>query len=182
MSKIAVVYRSRYGHAETYAKWIADALGADLLEGGNRFNPRRLDRYDTLVFGGGLYAGGIGGSKLLTANFDRWKAKRLVVFTVGLTSTEDPAYFAPIVDRVFPLEMQERIRFFHLRGGIDYARLGFFHRTVMGAMRTALKRKPDRSPQDDMILEAFGGRVDFRDKKSVAPLVEYVRGLEGAAP
>lgn len=176
MLKTAVIYRSKYGYAKTYAEWIAAALGADLLDSPN---PRRLDRYDVLVFGGGLYAGGIGGSKLLTTGFDRWRDKHLVLFTVGLSPTADPATFRPIIERTFSPEMREKIRFFHFRGGIDYARLGFVHRSMMCALKTALKTKPNRSHQENLILESYGARVDFRDKQTIAPLVEYIRDLEG---
>lgn len=175
MANIAVVYRSRYGHARDYAGWIAAELGADLLEGAK---PERLLRYDTLIFGGGLYAGGIGGARLLRDNFERLRDKHLVVFTVGLTATGNSNVFQPAIDRAFSPDMQQSIRFFHLRGGIDYKRLSLPHRSMMRVLRIVLGAKRHRTSADDMILETYGGRVDFRDKASTRPLVEYVKSLE----
>ena len=57
MSDIAVVYASHYGFTETYARWIAEDLQADLLGSGS---VRDLSRYRCVVFGGGLYACGGG--------------------------------------------------------------------------------------------------------------------------
>lgn len=175
MAEIAVIYKSKYGHARDYAKWIADALGADLFEGAK---PDKLARYNTLVFGGGLYAGGIGGARLLRDNFERLKDRNLIVFTVGLSGTSDPTLFQPSIDLAFTPEMQRHIRFFHLRGGIDYKRLNFAHRSIMGMMRIALKGKKNRTQEDEIMLEAYGGRVDFRDKASALPIIAYVQGLQ----
>lgn len=176
MQKIAVIYQSKYGHAMDYAGWLAQALGADLFEAPK---PRRLDRYDTLIFGGGIYAGGVSGAKLLARNLPQWRNKHLIVFTVGLSATDDPAAFRPVIERSYPAEVRERARFFHLRGGIDYKRLGPLHRSMMGMLRMLLMGKRDKTKTDRLLLESYGGRVDFRDKESIRPIVEYVCSLEG---
>jgi len=43
-------------------------------------NPKDLIKYDIVIYGGGLYEGGIAGVKLVTQN----SCKNLIVFTVGL--------------------------------------------------------------------------------------------------
>lgn len=60
MGNIAVIYKSVYGSTKQYATWIAEALGADLLEAGQA-KLETLRKYDTILYGGGLYAGGIAG-------------------------------------------------------------------------------------------------------------------------
>ena len=57
MNKVAVVYRSKSGYTEKYAKWIAKAVGADLLKG-EKTKVDDLLNYETIVYGGGLYAVG----------------------------------------------------------------------------------------------------------------------------
>lgn len=47
MSKIAVVYRSKSGYTEKYAKWIAKAAGGDLLKG-KKTRVEDLMNYDTI--------------------------------------------------------------------------------------------------------------------------------------
>ena len=82
MGKVAVVYRSKSGYTEKYAKWIAKAVGADLLRG-EKTRIEDLMDYDTVVYGGGLYAVGINGLKLITDNYDKLKNKKLIVFGLG---------------------------------------------------------------------------------------------------
>ncbi|MEZ3468576.1 MAG: flavodoxin domain-containing protein, partial [Schaedlerella sp.] len=64
---------------------------------------------------------------------------------------------------------------FHLRGGMDYSRLTFVHRSMMSMLRKMLLKKEDseRSWEDRQILETYGQCLDFTDRESIRPLVEY---------
>ncbi|MFT5873622.1 MAG: hypothetical protein ACI8WT_002569 [Clostridium sp.] len=49
----------------------------------SKVNTNTLADYDTLIYGGGLYAVGINGVKLITKNLDKLKDKKVVVFATG---------------------------------------------------------------------------------------------------
>ena len=68
MAKIAVVYKSKYGSTEKYAHWIAEDVKADIFKADNVKLDILLD-YDTIVYCGGLYAGGILGFSLIKKNY-----------------------------------------------------------------------------------------------------------------
>jgi len=121
MDKIAVIYKSKYGATKQYAEWIAQALDAALLEAG-AVKPPQLASFDVVIYGGGLYAGGIDGVKLVAKN----PCKSLVVFTVGLANPKITDY-AAILSKNFTGEALSKIKVFHLRGGIDYNKLGLLH-------------------------------------------------------
>ena len=87
MKKIAVIYKSKYGATKQYAVWIAESLEANIFEATD-VSPSLLMEYDVIIFGGGLYANGINGVKLVTKN----PCKSLVVFTVGLADPENTDY------------------------------------------------------------------------------------------
>lgn len=53
MKNIAVIYKSNYGTTKRYAGWIAEALGADLIER-SFIKPEKLMAYDIVVYGGGI--------------------------------------------------------------------------------------------------------------------------------
>jgi len=76
-----VIYKSNYGFTEAYAKWLAEDLGAELLQA-DRVKPAYLQKYQTIIYGGGLYASGINGIELLTKNFEKkgggYKSKQKV--------------------------------------------------------------------------------------------------------
>ena len=55
-----VIYKSKYGSTKKYAEWISERTGFDCVEAG-KVNAKRLADYDTVIFGGGIYASGIAG-------------------------------------------------------------------------------------------------------------------------
>ena len=173
MSKVAVIYKSHYGTTRRYAKWISEELGAELFEEPG-VRPEQLMEYDIIVYGGGLYAGGVAGSKLVAKN----PCKSLVVFTVGLANPE-LTDFSEILSKNFTPEQQEQIKVFHLRGGIDYGKLSTVHRVMMAAMKKLTEKAPvaERTDDDHLLLETYGTKIDFTDKESITALVEYVRSM-----
>ena len=84
----AVIYYSKYGSTAQYARWIAEALGpgAELIDArARKLKYRDLAPYDTIVYGGGSYSGGIKGVELITKNWSKGLAsKRVIVFAVGV--------------------------------------------------------------------------------------------------
>jgi hypothetical protein len=127
-----------------------------------------------VIYGGGLYAGGILGVKLVAKN----PCKNLVVFTVGLADPQNTDYVR-ILKKNFPSDGAQPLKVFHLRGGIDYRKLGLVHRAMMVMLRKKVAKKAgnERTDEDEAFLETYGGSVDFSDRSSIAPLVEYVRGI-----
>src|SRR5690554_1968087 len=126
MNNMVIVYKSKYGSTRKYAQWVAEETRADLFES-LEIGPKKLIEYDTIIFGGGLYASGIAGISVITKNFELLKNKRIIVFTVRLASTDRQEVFLPIIEKSFTQEMRGNISFFHFRGGIDYRKLGIIH-------------------------------------------------------
>jgi len=172
-SKIAVIYKSHYGTTKQYAEWIAEALDAALFEASS-VKPAQLMDYDIVIYGGGLYAGGILGAKLVAKN----PCKSLVVFTVGLADPETTD-FTDILTKNFTPERLAGLKVFHLRGGIDYKKLGMVHKAMMALMKKETEKKPvaERGADDHIFLETYGGKIDFTEKETITPLIEYVRSL-----
>ena len=88
MKKTVVIYESKYGSTRCYAQWIAEELTCSLFER-KEFNPQDFTKYDVIIYGGGLYAGGVSGIKLITQNWKLLKNKQVVLFTCGLADPED---------------------------------------------------------------------------------------------
>jgi flavodoxin len=173
---IAVIYQSHYGATKQYAEWIAEELNAELIER-KKASAATLGKYDIAIYGGGLYASGILGADLVAKN----AVKNLVLFTVGLADPQETDY-SDILKRSFPDASRQPVKTFHLRGFIDYKKLNIAHRGLMAMLKKAVEKKPEseRSSEDKAILETYGGAVDFTDRTGVAPLVAYVRELEGS--
>lgn len=178
MSKIVVVYKSKYGSTKKYAEWIAKELKADLFEA-SEIESEKLSEYDSIIFGGGLYASGINGIGIITKNFQDLKSKNLIIFTVGLASADDKEIFKPIIEKNLTEEMRKEVKIFHLRGGIDYSKLKFLHKSMMAMLKrmVANKNPEELSTDDKMMLETYGEKVDFTNIETIEPLVSYVKGI-----
>ena len=175
MGGIAVIYKSRYGSTRRYARWISEELGAPLFEA-SQIKPAQLMDYDVVVYGGGLYAGGINGVALVARN----PCKSLVVFTVGLADPGDTDY-SGVLRRNFPGDALAGVKVFHLRGGINYQKLGLVHRGMMAIFRKATAKKdPARlSGEERAVLETGGKSADFTDRDTIAPIVAFAREQSG---
>jgi len=118
MKKIAVVYGSHYGTTEKYATWIAEEEKADLFQA-SKVKIGALLGYDTIVYCGGLYAGGMYGFSLIKKNFQKIKDKKLIAVAVGATLKEKDA-IEELKKKNFLPEMMDSVPFFLLRGGMNY--------------------------------------------------------------
>lgn len=181
MSRIAVVYKSKYGFTEKYAKWIAEALSCDLFER-NAIKAEGLQPYDTIIYGGGLYAGGVSGIDLITKNFYHFANKNIILFTCGLSdpsNTVNTDHIKESLKKLLTPEMEKQIKIFHLRGGVDYSKLSFLHKTMMGMLHKMLTQKaPDTlSNEDKEMLRTYGEKIDFTDRSSIVPIISYVQAL-----
>jgi hypothetical protein len=49
---------------------------------------------------------------------------------------------------------------------------------MMGMVKKAAEKKPEaeRTVEDKLFLETYGKKVDFMDRITIAPLVDFVRG------
>lgn len=173
MNNIAVIYKSKYGATKQYAQWLVQALDAPLFEA-SAIKPKNLMDYDLIIYGGGLYAGSINGISLVTKN----PVPSLVVFTVGLGDPGCTDYSA-VIKQNFPkgLPGGEGAKIFHLRGAIDYDKLGLLHKGILAGINKALakKDKAGLSSEARTIVENYGVRTDFTDMNSITPIVEFVK-------
>lgn len=172
-NNIVVVYRSKSGYTKKYASWLAEELDCDLIPG-NKTNADALTKYDTIIYGGGIYALGINGIKLITDNLVKFKSKKLIVFGVG----ESPVRLKNsehLRKKNIPVEGYDRITFFYLRGGFDFSRLTLLHKIMMSLLK--IKLKHIKNPDDDVkgMLDSYIHPIDFTDRKNLEPIVEEVR-------
>ena len=172
--KTVVIYRSKTGFVKKYAEWIAKALDADLFPL-DSFKPDQFAAYDAIVYGGGLYAGGINGIKFIKKHLALLKGKRIAVFATGATParTETTNELRRIN---FTPEEQQQVQFFYLRGGFDYEKLGIVDKCLMALLRMKLKHKKIAGPDERGMLAAYSKPVDFTQERLIQPLVRSIKG------
>ncbi|MBO1306639.1 flavodoxin [Enterococcus sp. 669A] len=171
MEKVGVIYGSHYGTTEQYAEWIAESLEAPVFEA-SKVSKEQLENFELIIFGGGLYASGIKGFKLLKEH----SGKNLVLFTVGLADPQVTNY-QPVLQHNLSDEQLQHAKIFHLRGGIDYSNLSKMHRIMMTVKKKDVEKKMKLNPneEDREFMATYNKKVDFLDRQTIAPLLDYVK-------
>ena len=177
MANTVVFYKSKYGSTMKYAEWIAAELKADIFKA-SKISTKRLKTYSTLIFGGGMYMNKIIGIKALVKKYPVIEGKKIIIFSCGLT---DPAVeenrkriFEGLRGQV-PGEMLEKVKVFHLHGGINYSKLSRYHHFMMTMLEKMLKgkREEDLSNEEKNMMETLGKDYDFVERDAIKPIVEY---------
>ncbi len=128
-----------------------------------------------------IYARSYYGAKEFSLLVENHPDIPLVGASVGASDPENPeniqAYKA-LIKATFSEGIQSRMQWFHLRGGLDYPRMSHAHRAMMWMVSRAAKRKGAKGDaESQMMYETYGQVIDFRDRSTIEPIVEYVRGL-----
>jgi menaquinone-dependent protoporphyrinogen IX oxidase len=177
MNNTLVIYNSKYGHTKKYAQWLAEELNADICDG-KKLKSSMLNDYSTILFGSGLYAGKNKATSLIVKYFEQIKDKKVVLFTCGLADINNESNIIHInktLDRIITPEIRNKIKVFHVRGGINYDNLSFLHKILMKMMYKSLRKKPadQLTDEDKEFFATYGKKIDFSDKKMIEPIVHY---------
>lgn len=174
MSKI-VIYKSRYGSTKDYANWIAEEIGCKAVEA-KTITADDLEKYDTIIYGGGLYAEVINGVSLITKNLDRLKNKKIAVFSTGITPLDCREYYDTyVIKKNFKQGIPENIKVFNFMGKMILDELSLPHRAAIKTLKKIMSGKENPTEMEKLLVELCDADGDFTDKAAISPLVEYVR-------
>ncbi|TDO94764.1 menaquinone-dependent protoporphyrinogen IX oxidase [Halanaerobium saccharolyticum] len=175
--KILVVYWSKTGFVKKYAEWLGEELEADIISG-KEVTKDKLKEYDAYIFGGSLYAVGINGTDFIKDNIKQLEAKKTAVFATG-ASPAKKEIIEEVKNKNFSSEEQKYFKFFYLRGGFDYSKLGFKDKVLMSIMKWKLnskkKKGEEMTEEEKGMLASFDNPVDFTDKENIKKIVSYFK-------
>ena len=153
MDRTIIIYSSKTGFSRRYAQWLAEDLGCQTIPFRDR-KTIRLEEYDTILLFGGLYAGQMSGLKWLKKRLPALSGKRIAAVPVG---------GAPMGNPGLPESMEKllgdalQIQGFYCQGGLDYEHMGAVDRAMMSALRSVLKKQPDKKEMLEIISHSFDG-------------------------
>ncbi|MBP3273260.1 MAG: hypothetical protein J6M17_13710 [Ruminococcus sp.] len=168
-----IIYGSQYGTAKQYSKELAGQLNYELR---SYDEVKDLDAYDNIIYIGSLYAGGILGMKKTFRKIRDIKNKNFIIATVGLGDPSEKSSTEAIkrgLKRQLPENIFKRAHIFHLRGGVDYSRMSFVHKTMMGMLYKKVVSMPEekRSADAKAMIETYNKKVSYVDLSKLAPIV-----------
>ena len=180
MKKTVLLYGSRYGTAARYAAALSERTGIPAVAYRD-FVGQNDGAPDTVIYIGALYAGGVLGLRETVKKLGSAVPRRLLLATVGLADPRDPANTANItrsVKQQTDAALFGKTELFFLRGGIDYARLGFVHKTMMKLLYAQANKQPEteRTADTRALIETYGKTVDFVNLSALDALERALNG------
>ena len=136
---------------------------------------RALTDYERIIYFGALYAGGVKGLKNTVKKIS--PSTKLILVTVGLADVCDQENVSNIrnsIRKQVPEQLLKTATVFHLRGGIDYSKLSFKHKTMMKMLYHSLKSKSVESltQEDKAFMETYNKKANFVDYDSLKQIIE----------
>ncbi len=143
--KILILYRTKYGSTEQYARWIAEEVRADLVKIED-FDTARFDQYSTIIIGSPTYMGKIQTKDFLEKNWDALKTKPVFLFNTGLFPMESPESNKSF--EMIPAHIRDHIEYIKLPGKIDMKKLKFTDKMIARIVKTDI---PDKFSKDQIV-------------------------------
>lgn len=158
-----IIYGSNYGTTEQYAKELSKRTNIEAI---SFENVQEINKYDKIIYIGGLYAGGVLGMSKTLRKLTNIQNKTIILVTVGLADPTDEKNINNIRNNIkvqISKEIYDKAKIFHLRGGIDYSKLKFFHKTMMKMLYNAVKNIPQEklSSENKAMIETYNKKVNF---------------------
>ncbi len=175
MSNI-ILYGSHYGTTKQYAEELSRRTN---IEVSSFKTIKDINQYDTIIYLGGLYAGGVLGMAKTLKNLNDVSHKKIILVTVGLADPTDEVNKNNIrnnIKRQLKKEVFEKAKIFHLRGGIDYSKLNFGHKTMLRLLYNSIKNLPEekQTAEDKAMIETYNKKVNFIDFSRLDDIIHEI--------
>ena len=167
-----VIFSSKTGNTERYAKWIAEDLGTKAVPA-NKVKVKDLKEYDTIIYGAGIYAERINGIKFVRKNIKKLGGKRIIVFANGL-SFDDKESIDKMKEKNFTTDELKQIEFFYMRGAFYMEKLPLKEKMMMTVVKKAMKDKEDLEEDEKMLLDALNNPFDHVNKANIKKIIDEI--------
>ena len=175
MSSI-IIYGSCYGSTKQYAEELSKRTNIKAI---SFKNVKEINAYNTIIYLGGLYAGGVLGMAKTIKKLKDFSNKKIIIVTVGLSDPTDEVNKNNIRNNIknqIQKEIFEKAKIFHLKGGIDYSKLNFAHKTMMKLLYNSVKNLPEEklTAEDRAMIETYNKKIDFIDFSSLEQIISEI--------
>lgn len=172
--RAVVVYYSKTGFTQQYAKWLAEALDCECVPYAKRAQVRAGD-YDVVIFGSWLRAGII--QKLdWIKKLPEMNGRKKIVFVTGAMPAEAEDAIQKVFEKNFTQKQRASIQPFYFPGGLDYDRMDVISRTAMRMLCRMLRGKKSRSREDEAMLRMIEKSFDGTKWSAIDAVVKVVKG------
>lgn len=172
MSKRVVVYTSETGFTKIYAEWIAEALGCEAVDM-KEWRQKKASDYQTLIYGGGFYAGQIKGLKKIKQQLREYPNVKLIVFGTGATPMEAKDTIKAAMIANFTEEEQKNIPAFYFQSGLNYEKMSMKYKVMMKMFSAMVGKKENKTEEEKAMADMLTHSYDNCRKEYIQELLEY---------
>lgn len=174
MEKCIIIYKSKYGATKKYVDWLIEETKFNFLEISNA-NIKYIEKYNTVILCGGIYATGIAGLTFFRKNYNVLKHKKLAIFCVGASPFEEKTF-----NKLKTYNLKEDLKdinMFYGRGIWDEEKMTFKDRTLCKLLQKAISKKDPNTyePWMKALMSSVGEKCDWTDRKYLEPLLNFIK-------
>jgi len=174
--KTLVIYSSKTGFTEKYAKWIAEETECELiaLKDAKKKEETFYKAYDAIVYGGWTMASKIVDLDWFLTKAEQNKDKKIAVFGVGATPSGDKSIDKMLAEALNE-EQKSFVKMFYCPGGLNYEKMKFPSKFILKGMSSSLMKKKDPTDEEKAMGELLSKSFDNSDKKYALEIVDYLK-------
>ena len=169
-----ILYQSKYGATKKYADWISEETGFECIET-KKAEIKKIQSFDVIILGGGIYASGIAGLSFLKKNMQSLRDKKIIVFCDGASPFEEEQFHLIIEHNMN--EGLEEIPCYYCRGAWDMDKMSFIDRNLCKMLQKSVEKKDpkDLKVWERALLEAGEQTCDWTEKEYILPILEALK-------
>lgn len=174
MGNIIVVYESKYGASEQYARMLSEELDCPALTV-KSLTPKEWSQAKTVVLCGGVYQNKIAGWQYLQKHFAKQPGQQCLLLVAGALPKSQER-----VEQLKQLNLKHcegDIPVFYVQGKWDESKLHVMDRMMCSMLKKMVDKKPpeEQEPWEQEFSAVFGQKHDWVQKESLLPLLSYLK-------
>lgn len=172
--KTVIIYESKYGSTEKYAKDIGTRVGADVLPF-KKFKWKTLNEYDIVVFGSYIRGGAITKINDFLQHWDETEGKAVIVFGVGMALPTKESRDQLISSNVL---YDLHLRFYQFQGNFDFSKLKFPDNFMFNQSIKLMKARPELGGAPEQLDWIKENPVNVYDQEKVDRVVSVIEKIK----
>ena len=172
MNQSIILYQSKYGSTKKYAEWLREELSCDITET-KKADITKISNYNTIILGGGIYAGNIAGLSFIKKHSSKLKDKNIIIFAIGALP-----YIEEAVAKLRK-NIPEIAHLFYLRGAWDQEVMTGKDKLLTNMVKKMLSKKDPAKyePSEAALMEIMDEKNDWVDKDNLEALIDHIKSI-----
>lgn len=172
--KTLIIYESKYGSTEKYAKDIGTRVDADVVPF-KKFKWKNIDNYDIVVFGSYIRGGNITKVNDFLQHWGEMDGKAVIVFAVGMSLATKESREQLINSNVL---YDLHLRFYQFQGTFDFSKLKFPDNFMFNQSIKMMQAHPEMGGSPEQLDWIKENPINVYDSDKVERVVTVIQKIK----